>query len=53
MKHTFGKRALALALSLALCLGLFPAQALAAGDGTLYVAVTNGETLVVPPEKLS
>lgn len=53
MKHTFGKRALALALSLALCLGLFPAQALAAGDGTLYFAVTNGETLVVPPEKLS
>lgn len=52
MKHTFGKRALALALSLALCLGLFPAQALAAGDGTLYFAVTNGETLVVPPEKL-
>ena len=53
MKHTFGKRALALVLSLALCLGLFPAQALAAGDGTLYFAVTNGETLVVPPEKLS
>lgn len=53
MKHTFGKRALALALSLALCLGLFPAQALAAEDGTLYFAVTNGETLVVPPEKLS
>ena len=52
MKHTFGKRALALALSLALCLGLFPAQALAAEDGTLYFAVTNGETLVVPPEKL-
>ncbi|MDY2929421.1 MAG: cadherin-like beta sandwich domain-containing protein, partial [Clostridiaceae bacterium] len=53
MKHTFGKRALALALSLALCLGLFPAQALAAGDGTLYFAVSDGETLVVPPEKLS
>lgn len=52
MKHTFGKRALALALSLALCLGLFPAQALAAGDGTLYFAVSDGETLVVPPEKL-
>ncbi len=53
MKHTFGTRALALALSLMLCLGLFPTRALAAGDGTVYFAAANEEGFVVPPEKLS